>query len=253
MKLNINNAFLIVLFLCKIGFAQTPDFLFQKGNELYNNGKFDLAIKEYNKILENNLHSPEIYFNMGNCFYKLNDVANSNFYYEKALLLSPNDKYILENVSFAKNMILDNIEELPKTQIQTNIDSIVSLFPIKVWSYILVGLISIFFILTLFYLFSYNSTYKRIYFSLSIFFLMISLLISNIIWEESKKSIEIKNGIIFAKELYVFSEPNIRKEEIFILHEGTKVRLIDKLKGWQKIRLINGSEGWVVENQIKPL
>ena len=67
------------------------------------------------------------------------------------------------------------------------------------------------------------------------------------------KSIEIKNGIIFTKELYVFSEPNIRKEEIFILHEGTKVRLIDKLKGWQKIRLINGSEGWVVENQIKPL
>lgn len=82
---------------------------------------------------------------------------------------------------------------------------------------------------------------------------MISLLTSNIIWEESKKSIEIKNGIIFTKELYVFSEPNIRKEEIFILHEGTKVRLIDKLKGWQKIRLINGSEGWVVENQIKPL
>ena len=251
--MNFNNTFLTVLFLCKIGFSQTPDLLFQKGNELYNNGEFDLAIKQYNEILEKKIHSPEIYFNMGNCFYKLNDVANSNFYYEKALLLSPNDKYILENLSFAKKMVLDDIEELPKTQLQIKIDSIFSLFSIKEWSYILIGLISIFFVWTLFYIFSYHPTYKRIYFSLSIVFLLISLLTSNIIWKESKKSIEIKNGIIFAKELSVFSEPNIRNEEIFILHEGTKVRLIDKLKGWEKIRLINGSEGWVTENKIKPL
>ena len=70
---------------------------------------------------------------------------------------------------------------------------------------------------------------------------------------ELKKSNEIKNGIVFSKELSVFAEPNKRNEELFILHEGTKVQLTDKLKGWEKIRLINGAEGWVNENQIKPL
>ena len=128
MKFNMKKSFYIVFLLFKIGFSQTSDLLFEKGNELYNKGEFELAINEYNKILENELHSPELYFNLGNCFYKLNEVAKSNFYFEKALILSPKDQYILKNLSFAKNMILDSIEELPKTQVQKNIDSLIFLF-----------------------------------------------------------------------------------------------------------------------------
>ena len=253
MKYNIMNVFYLFLFLFNIGFSQTPDSLFNKGNEFYNNGKFELAIKEYRKIIENGLHSPELYFNLGNCFYRLNKVAESNFNYEKALILSPNDQYIINNMSFAKNMILDNIEELPKTQLQNNVNFIVSLFPIKLWSFILLCIMIIFFVFAVAYLFSYTPIYKRVYFSTSVLFLIISFLISNIIWQETKNREKIKKGIIFAKELSVFSEPNKRNEEIFIIHEGTKVELIDKLKGWQKIKLSNGSEGWVIENQLKPL
>ena len=94
---------LIFILVIKIGFSQTSDLLFQNGNDLYNNGEFEQAIIEYDKILKNDLHSSELYFNMGNCFYKLNKVAESNFYFEKALILSPNNKEILSNLSFAKN------------------------------------------------------------------------------------------------------------------------------------------------------
>ena len=253
MKYKTKYTLYIFIFLCKVGLSQAPDILFEKGNEFYNNGEFELAIEQYNKILENGMHSPELYFNLGNCFYRLNKVAESNFNYEKALLLSPNEEYVLNNISFAKNMVLDNIGELPQTQFQKNIDYIISLFSIKIWSLILIGLMSVFFISALIYLFSYNPIYKRIYFLLSTIVLITSLLLSNIIWMELKKSNEIKNGIVFSKELSVFAEPNKRNEELFILHEGTKVQLTDKLKGWEKIRLINGAEGWVNENQIKPL
>ena len=71
---------------------------------------------------------------MGNCFYKLNKVAESNFYFEKALILSPNNKEILSNLSFAKNMTLDAIEELPKSQIKQYINFFVSIFSIKIWA-----------------------------------------------------------------------------------------------------------------------
>ena len=253
MKYNVMNSFYTIFFMCHIGLSQSPELLFERGNQLYNDGEFELAIMEFNKILENNLHSSELYFNMGNSYYKLNDIANSNFYFEKSLLLSPNDIGILKNLSFAKNMILDDIEELPKTQFQNNINYLVSLFSIRVWSFILISLMLSFFISSILYLFSNNPIYKRAYFSLSFFLIIISFLTSNLIWKESKKINEQKNGIIFSKELSVFSEPNLRDEEIFTLHEGTKVELMDKLKGWNKIRLRNGSEGWVVENNIKPL
>ena len=244
---------LIFILVIKIGFSQTSDLLFQNGNDLYNNGEFEQAIIEYDKILKNDLHSSELYFNMGNCFYKLNKVAESNFYFEKALILSPNNKEILSNLSFAKNMTLDAIEELPKSQIKQYINFFVSIFSIKIWAFISIGFMSIFFITSLLYLFSFNPILKRLYFSLSIFFMTASLLSHIIIRQETKKNEVIKKGIVFAKELSVFSEPNRRNEEIFTLHEGTKVELMDKLKGWDKIRLVNGSEGWVIESQVKPL
>jgi len=244
---------LIFILVIKIGFSQTSDLLFQNGNDLYNNGEFEQAIIEYDKILKNDLHSSELYFNMGNCFYKLNKVAESNFYFEKALILSPNNKEILSNLSFAKNMTLDAIEELPKSQIKQYINIFVSIFSIKIWAFISIGFMSIFFITSLLYLFSFNPILKRLYFSLSIFFMTASLLSHIIIRQETKKNEVIKKGIVFAKELSVFSEPNRRNEEIFTLHEGTKVELMDKLKGWDKIRLVNGSEGWVIESQVKPL
>jgi len=253
MKFNMKNSIYIVVLLFKLGFSQTPELLFEKANNLYNNDRFELAIDEYSKIIDNGLHSAELYFNMGNCFYRLNKVAESNFYFEKALLLSPNNKDILDNLSFAKNMTLDAIEELPETQVQQNINFIISLFSIEVWAFILIGLMSLFFISALFYLFSFNPIYKRFYFLLSIIFLVKSFIISSVIWQETQNTDKIKKGIVFAKELPVFSEPNNRNEEIFSLHEGTKVELLDKLRGWEKIRLVNGSEGWVIDNQIKSL
>jgi len=253
MKFNMKRTTYIFVLLIKMGFSQTPDLLFEKGNDLYNKGEFESAINEYDKILENEIHSAELYFNMGNSFYRLNKVAESNFYFEKALLLSPNNEEILDNLSFAKNMTLDAIEELPETQVQQNINFIIYLFSTRTWAFISIGLMSLFFITALFYLFSFNPIYKRFYFLLSIIFLVISFITSSLVWQETQNNNKIKKGIIFAKELPVFSEPNNRNEEIFSLHEGTKVELLDKLRGWEKIRLVNGSEGWVINNQIKPL
>ena len=216
-------------------------------------GEKQKSTDAYHNALLINPDYAEAYFNLGNSFYKLNKVAESNYYYEKALLLSPNNKEILDNLSFAKNMTLDIIEDLPQTQIQQRYNLVISYFSTKTWALISLGLVLAFFITALFYLFSYDTGYKRVSFSLSIFFLFISVLTSSVVWNELTILKEIKKGIIFSKELSVYSEPNKRNEEIFLLHEGTKVEILDSLNGWEKIRLANGSEGWVVEKKIKPL
>lgn len=253
MKYNIKASMLVFVLFLNIGFSQNLEIFFDKGNELYNKGEYELAIVEYNKILNENMHSSELYFNMGNSYYKLNRVAECNYYYEKALILSPKNKDILENLSYAKNMTLDSIEELPKTQFQEKADSIISFFSLSTWAFISIGLMFVFLVIAMLYLFSLKPLIKRVYFSLSLILLFTSFVISTFIWSESKKIDETKMGIIFSKELSVFSEPNNRNEEIFILHEGTKVQILDQLTGWEKIKLNNGSEGWVIKDQIKKL
>jgi len=249
---NYNMKKLIFILITQLGFSQTPSILFENANNSYVNGSYQEAITIYNKIINDGFESPELYYNLGNCYYKLNKVAESNFYFEKALILSPKDSQILNNLSFARNLTIDSIENLPQTQIQNNIDFITSIFSDLVWAYLSIGLMLLFFIMSIAYLFSLKPSAKRLYFSLSIVSLFFSFIFSGILLSNNDKKEKRSDGIIFSKELSVFSEPNI-DNEIFILHEGTKVELLDGLIGWQKIRLSNGAEGWVVEGKIKKL
>lgn len=105
-----------LLFLFSVGIVQGQNnALFDQATEAYNVGEYQKAIESYEKILENGEHSANLYYNMGNAYYKQNQIAPSIYYYEKALLLQPNDPEIENNLAYAKNMTLDAIESLPET------------------------------------------------------------------------------------------------------------------------------------------
>ena len=105
---------IIVLLLSLLGNAQN-EALFNRATDAYNDGDYPKAIEYYTGILENGQHSAELYFNLGNAYYKLNQIAPSIYNYEKALLLSPNDPEIKNNLAYAQNMTLDAIETMPET------------------------------------------------------------------------------------------------------------------------------------------
>ncbi len=130
MKLNI-----ITLLFFSFCIGQNTE-LFDKGNDLYNQGRYLEAIESYSDIIKDGKHSSELYYNMGNSYYKLNDIANSIFYYEKALLLNPKSEKITNNLSFAQNMLIDKIEPLPQNQINSFFSSIINLFDYYSWQYI---------------------------------------------------------------------------------------------------------------------
>ena len=121
--------FLVCFLSLSFGFAQN-ETLFNEATELYNNGEYSAAIENYEEILENGEHSASLYFNLGNCYYKLNSIGPSIYYYEKALLLSPNNEEIKNNLRFAQNMRLDAIEEMPKTELSRIYNSIIGMFKI---------------------------------------------------------------------------------------------------------------------------
>src|SRR6478609_5620361 len=104
------NIFYLLLFITQVFFAQTS---FEKGNDLYKNGKYELAIKEYESVLATNKESVELYFNLGNCYYKLQKTAPAIYNYEKALVLDPSDKDALNNIKFAQKRTIDEIKVIP--------------------------------------------------------------------------------------------------------------------------------------------
>ena len=231
---------------------QVIDDLFQKSNDYYTNGDYQNAVNGYLDVLDSGFESAELYFNLGNSFYKLNNIPDSNFYYEKAKSISPNDDDILTNLIFAKNLRIDKIEILPITQMQNFILSILNLFSEKGWSIFLISLIWFMSFAFIFYIISKDSKFKRLYFTISIVFIILSSLTLFINFEKKKLS-EIKYAIVYDKEIEVWSEPNNISELKFLLHEGTKVKQLDVIEDWVNIQLENGTLGWIQSSSLRVL
>ena len=233
--------------------AQNVDTLFVSANELYRNGAFEEAIKKYKKIESQDTVSSELYLNLGNAYYKLNKVGPTIFYYEKALKLDPLNVDVKNNLIFAKRLALDNIEEVPKTVFQRINKNYLQKLSYNDWAIVVVVLSfssAIFFLL---FYFGYSSTRKRIYFTtsgISLLLLIFSIFITYNQYSQTTKNIE---AIVFVKKTAVRNAPTFNSEEIFILHEGTKVMVLDAVDNWKKIKLIDGKQGWMIADEIKLL
>ncbi len=244
--------FLFVLFAFSLGFSQNEK-LFDEATELYNNGKYSEAIANYEKILDSGQHSAELYFNMGNCYYKLNSIGPSIYYYEKALLLNPNDDEILNNLGYAQNMRLDAIEQMPQTELSRIYNKILFLFTCNQWAYLAIALVLLFVATYLAYYFIRQANRKRMAFITSLFSLGFGLFCILIAYLQLQQNKRDNPAIVFSKEVSVSSEPNKTSEQVFTLHEGTKVNIEDSLDGWEKIRIADGQTGWLPAENIKAL
>lgn len=245
---------LFILLFCfsSIAIAQNSK-LFEDANSLYNEGKYQEAIHNYLKIAESKEHSAALYFNLGNTYYKLNQIAPSIYYYEKALYLSPSDNYIKTNLLFAQNMTVDALEILPQTGLLKITQSIIGKLSYHTWGIMAIVFMMLFVTSFLLYYFSIYQGKKRLFFVISMVTFLIC--ICSLLFAFNQKS-HIKNknpAIIFAQEISINSEPNNRSEEVFILHEGTKVNVEEEMGDWKKIKLIDGKTGWLPSSEIKEI
>ena len=235
-----------------VGHSQQED-LFDRATDYYNNGEYTKALGQYEQILESGRHSAALYFNMGNCHYKLNAIGPSIYYYEKALLLNPNDTEIINNLSYAQNMRLDAIEDIPKPDLARFYDQMVNMFSFDQWAYIAIFLVILFVLGYLCYFFLRMANQKRFAFVSSMFFLIagiISVLMAYLQYQEFKND---NPAIIYTQQVRISSEPNNQSEAVFTLHEGTKVNVLDQLEDWSKIRIADGQTGWLKSNNFKLL
>lgn len=231
----------------------SPKNLFNQATQAYADEAYDKAIATYNQLLEQGQTSAALYYNLANAYYKLNQVAESIYYYEKALQLSPNDKDIHNNLSFAKNMALDAIEEQPKTGLTRIYDKLSSIFDTTTWAWLSILFMLLGSLCIGVYFFAGSSFKKRLFFSFSMLGFFLGILTSVVAFQQQQYLQANTYAIVFEEEVSVKSEPNNSSSNAFLLHAGTKVEVLDSFNTFVKIALADGREGWITEKAIKQL
>ena len=238
----------IFLLITQVFWAQKG---FEEGNALYQKEKYKEAVSAYESVLATKKQSAELYFNLANAYYKLNKVAPAIYNYEKALVLKPNDKEILNNLEFAKKLTVDEIKETQKVGFEKLLRDFTGKYHYDVWAWISVGFAVLFLAFFIGYYFSGTTLLKRIFFvGMFVIVILVAISILAAVFEKSYYENE-KPAIVFSEMAAVKSEPREAAPDAFMLHEGTKVMVLEKTRGWNKIELLDGSDGWIESNHIK--
>jgi tetratricopeptide (TPR) repeat protein len=245
------NKIVYLLFICFFSLSAQNKDLFQEANTAYNEGNYSEAINNYEGILENGETSAELYYNLGNAHYKLSHIAPSVYYYEKALQLNPGDSDIKNNLEFAQRMLIDEIEEVPKTGLSKIINKLISVLSFNGWAWTAVVGSSLFAAFFLLYYFSNSSRQKRLFFTTSIIALIIMLSALIFAFQQQEYHKNSQFAIIFSEEATIRNEPTLRSKEFLTLHEGTKVKVLETFQNWIKFELSNEIQGWMDKSDVK--
>ena len=223
--------------------AQDVNAVFQLAGQAYEEQNYTLALEYYKDIEEQEWQSSDLYYNMGNCYYKLSKNAQAVLYYEKSLKIDPSSDDVQFNLSLVQLKLVDKFPQVPLIFYKEWIHSFTNSLSIDDWAKTALVFLFFFcvFISFLFFVSSVRLKKMMFFFSFSTILFACTCLIAAYL---SYSNIE-TNAILMSPNAYIKSAPSNQSKDLFILHEGTKVLVLEKFKDWNKIKLSDGMIGWI--------
>lgn len=243
--------FILIATFSLATFAQSgTDYYFEQGNQAYRDGNYQEAIDWYQKILDTGYESGRLYYNLGNCYYKTDQIGRAILNYEKSKKFLPNDSELQFNLELARLKIIDRIETPPRfflfewwDQIK-NFYTISQLTNLVLLSYIVSAAILVAF------LFLKADRIRKILFSTFIITLILTLFCGYLLFANIHEEKTNQYGIVLSPNVTVLSAPGEGATDVFVLHEGIKIRIGDQRGDWLKIVLPDGKSGWIRNSHV---
>ena len=224
-----------------------------EADSAYIRGQYQQAINDYEALLKQGA-SAEIYYNLGNAYYRTENITRAVLNYERALLFSPGDRDIRFNLQLAQSKTIDKIIPESEMFFVTWYHALVNLMSVDGWARTALVLLALVIVLSLAYLFSERIWLRKLGFFAGLALLVLFVLSNIFAWQQKQNLVHRKGAIVMEPSVTVKSTPAKNGTDLFILHEGTKVTVTDAtMKGWKEIRLADGKEGWIESNKLETI
>lgn len=230
--------------------AQPATEIYKHANQLYKANQFDSAAASYEKILAQGYKTTEVYYNLGNCYYKLNNIGKSILCYERAANLAPKDEDIEHNLKLANTRAIDKIVPVPQLGVIQWWNNFIASNSSGGWGTYAMVLAWLALICFIAYLFTTLRTTSLVF---GFIFIALSLSCMLFAFKQSSKEQDSNSAILMVANTSVKSAPDANGNDIFMLHEGVKFQVLDCVTDWCKIRLADGKVGWLEKNTFEKI
>jgi tetratricopeptide (TPR) repeat protein len=244
---------ILILTLAHPAFADESQVLVAKANTAYAAGMYANAADLYKKVAESGLESVDLYYNLGNAYFKLNDYPNAILWYERAKRLDPGNESVNFNLNVTNNKITDKIDIVPEMFYKRWYLGVLDMFSSDSWAWFTILAFFLTAASAALYIISRTILMKKLAFWTGSVMLVITVIIGQ--WS-LVSFLQFKNqheAIIFTPTVTVKSSPDPKSVDLFVLHEGTKVSLTDQIGTWYEIRIANGSVGWLPAENLEKI
>ncbi|MBN1107950.1 MAG: hypothetical protein JXR66_12520 [Bacteroidales bacterium] len=223
----------------------SPEERFTRASQLYSSGNYEEALEIWKNLRQTGYRSAELDYNIGNAYFKLNNIAAAILFWERARLLKPGDDDIRYNLQIANTLVVDKFEEIPELFFIEWYNFLALIASSNLWAGI--SVVSFLGFLLFLSLYLYSSKYKLkvagFWIAVVLFFISVSSLALS---ARNKRLVyDSRQAVIFAPAINGKSSPDDSGTDLFLLHEGTKVFVEDKVGEWYEIRLSDGNKGWI--------
>ncbi len=231
----------------------SADSLWDSANSAYVNANYSEAIELYKSITDMGLISDKLFFNLGNAYYKEEDLARAILYYQKALLISPNDADILYNLQIAQSQIKDQIEEIPELFLRRWNRSIARTFDCTGWSVISLIALCVALGSLLVFLLAGAIRLRKIGFGVGLFAVVIFAASTLYALGERREIIEHNGAVVMSRSISIKSSPDRSATDLFMLHDGTTIKILREIDDWYEISIADGKKGWIESKRVEKI
>ena len=231
--------------------AQSNGELWNQGNEAYSMGQYQTALDNYLQIADGGYESYKLYYNIGNAYYKLDEIGKAILYYEKALKLDPSGADAQNNLQIARLHTLDKIDQVPEFVLATWTKGVRNLLSSNAWGYVSLALFAAVLVLLLMFKFALTTGARKLSFVLACVVLLFSIFALLFSVSLKRNATSDDTAIVMVPVSNIKSAPNSTGNNLFILHEGSKVQILEQAGKWCRVEIADGRQGWMQMGDIE--
>ncbi|MBR5850709.1 MAG: competence protein [Alistipes sp.] len=231
--------------------APTPEVLWDRANTAYINDHFAEAIATYETLVAEGYHSPQLYYNLANAYFKREELGAAILNYHRALRMAPGDEDIRHNLSVAEARTKDTIDRIPEFFLSSWFAAFSGVMNSTAWTILSLVLLAALFAMLLFYLLAQRLAVRKAGFYATVALLMAFLLTIWCAVEQREAQLDASSAVVMSASAAVKSSPDRSATDLFVLHEGTVVEVTNSLDAWREVVIADGKKGWIEARKIE--